>query len=75
MATVYRNRDPYARQEVVAETIPAQKSTCSWCGSSPPWQGRNAGKLRQYRTETDTGHVYYQTGLFCSHSCFVTYRS
>jgi len=63
------SRDPFAREELHQETV-ATTSSCKWCG-----QTRKSGKLFQYYTELDNGHIYYHNGLFCSKGCHDAYHN
>lgn len=57
-------RDPFAREELHRETVPAQPDGCCWCG------GTNArGRVYVYRVETDSGRAHPIGGRFCSEGC------
>lgn len=60
------SRDPFARTELVRETVPVgARSPCWWCGQP--------GRFT-YSTETDGGRTYPHPGVFCSVYCFRTYH-
>jgi len=65
----HRERDPFARQDIVGRPVEAEGKTCDWCGN----EGRN-GKLYQYAVETDGGRSHNAKGLFCCKSCFKSYN-
>jgi hypothetical protein len=68
MALMYRN--PFAREELHRQAVPATLQGCYWCG------GTNAhGRLYAYRVETDGGRTYDVRGAFCSESCRKAYQS
>lgn len=66
-ALIYR--DPFARQELHRETVNTPAG-CTWCGQ----QRKNRKSLFVYYTETDSGHIYYFAGKFCSIGCFRSYH-
>lgn len=66
----HRERDPFARHEIVGRPVDAGGKTCDFCGSP----GKN-GKLLQYTIESDGGRTNTASGLFCCKSCFRNYNS
>lgn len=64
------SRDPFSRQELHRE-VEETRAGCTWCGQ----QRKSKKALFRYYTETDSGHIYYFAGMFCSIGCFRDYHS
>lgn len=71
MPRVSISRDPFAREEIVRETVETT-STCKWCG-----QHRRGGtKLFRYGIQPDSisGRINWIDGDFCSIGCMRNYH-
>lgn len=67
------SRDPFARQELHRETVPALGSTCSWCGQVR--ETKRGNMLYRYYIEKDgRARKNYISGLFCSIGCMRDYN-
>ena len=67
-------RDPFARASLMRETVRDWSSGCTWCGSFA-----KGTRLFRYFWEDDSGIKPFgrprKNELFCSVSCFRTYKS
>ncbi len=64
------SRNPFAREELHREAVPANGHTCSWCGTE-----RKSGRLFQYSIQADSGRSGKLNKLFCGVSCMRSYHS
>ena len=73
------NRDVFARHDIVRKTVHLDvhsSPTCAWCGHA----GRHFSdhrRLFQYGIEQDGIYTRaeFQSELFCSVSCWITYNT
>jgi hypothetical protein len=65
------SRDPFARTEIVRQTVIAPGVSCAWCGQT---RGDTL-RLYAYHTATDGGRLALHKGLFCSKPCHDSYHA